>query len=111
MIHPAPSTYAERHFARLDQHAAEVREAEESLRAHFLDAVEKDPARSLATPCYAQKSTPAHEILHEVLGTYTEGLAELMQAALRGEDVQLRAQMLVTLAAGEYAATHAEEMA
>jgi hypothetical protein len=86
------------------------------LRDAMEDALQNEPARKVPTPSFGHKhlETPADDvILDGFSGTGDSSLMELLQmvaAASKGEDVQARAALWISVQAAKYAKYHRDDL-
>jgi hypothetical protein len=87
-----------------------------SLRDAMEDALQHDPSRKVPTPGYGPKhrETPADDvILDNFSGTGDSSLMELLQlvaAAAKGDDVQARASLWISVQAAKFAKNHRDDL-
>lgn len=122
---PAPASWSRvgnlraggegRHYDRLTALSARLVEAKQDLAAEFRAALLHSPQMTVRTPAAAQKRAPVLEVMADAFGG-TDGdaaLSELLQlvaAAAKGEDVQLRAIAWADAQAKAFGAWHASDL-
>lgn len=105
------SAVLERHARpKVDLHA----ECFAKLRDELLHALATDPQAEVMTPGFGRPRTTAAAVIADDLGGSDKALHELLMmiaAAVRGEDIQLRAQLWTSVQAVRHAKYHADDMA
>ena len=105
---------AERARERRHRHDELQSECHAKLRDELLHALETDPQAEVMTPGFGRAFTTAAAVIADDLGGDDKALHELLQmlaAAVRGEDIQLRAQLWTSIQANRHAAYHAGDLA
>jgi len=92
--------------------AALAGEAYVSLKAELLDAIAAgDASAEIRTPGYGYDSTLSQVLCDDLFGDDARAsvVVALLRDAMRGEDVQLRAALLLSNAAERHARAHKDE--
>lgn len=98
--------------ARAERIAKLEAELKVKLRADMLQALMEDPQRPMRICGVIRKSAPAAEIFSDNLDTEaTHRVIKLLADAARGEDVALRAALILSEASKEYGNYYAADVA
>jgi hypothetical protein len=108
---------SEAYFARIsDDLDEQMARARQSLYTEYLDALMQDPQRMVRTPAFGkhQQAMSAVDLFFDALAgrdadAQQHAIVRLLADAAKGEDIQLRATLLLQTCAKAFAEWHAED--